>query len=52
MKHDFFRGHQVVGNDATMALPPNRFGAHYYTPTLMPEIAQPIEASMELFSHP
>src|SRR5215813_7250688 len=27
------------------------FGAHYCTRTLMPEIAQPIEASTELFSH-
>src|SRR5262245_19545678 len=51
VKHDFVCGHEVVRNDATMALPPNRFGAHYDTRTLMPQIAQSIEAGTKLFSH-
>ena len=34
-----------------MTLPPNRFGAHYCSRALMPEIAQPIETRAEFFSH-
>jgi hypothetical protein len=51
VKHHFVRGYQVVRDDATMALPPNRFGAHYCGGALVPEIAQPSEASTELLSH-
>jgi hypothetical protein len=43
VKHDFAGGHEVVCDDATMALPPNCFGAHYCTRTLMPEIAESIK---------
>ena len=51
VKHDLTGGNEVVCDDATVALPPDRFGAHYCTGTLMPETAQPIEASTELFRH-
>ena len=39
VKHDFARGHEVVCDDAAMALPPNCFGAHYCTWVLISEIA-------------
>ena len=39
VKHDFVRGHEVVCDDAAMALPPNCFGAHYCTWVLISEIA-------------
>jgi len=39
VKHDFVRGHEVVCDDAAMALPPNCFGAHYCTGVLISEIA-------------
>jgi hypothetical protein len=51
VKHHFVRGYEVVCDDATMTLPPNRFGAHYCGGALVPEMAQPSEASTELLSH-
>jgi len=51
VKYDVAQGYEVVCNDATMTLPPNRFGAHYCSLALVPEIAQPIKARTEFFSH-
>jgi hypothetical protein len=51
VKYDLVGGHEVVCNDARMALPPDSFGAHYCSRALMPEIAQPAESSAEFFGH-
>jgi hypothetical protein len=51
VKHHFVRGYEIVCDDATMTLPPNRFGAHHCAGALVPEMAQPSEAGTELFSH-
>jgi SOS response associated peptidase (SRAP) len=37
VKHHFVGGYEVVCDDATMTLPPNRFGAHYYGRALVPD---------------
>src|SRR5262249_39050621 len=51
VKYDLVRGYEIVCNDATMTLPPNRFCAHYCSRALVPETAQSIKTRTEFFSH-
>jgi hypothetical protein len=51
VKHDLVCGYEIVGNDASMTLPPYRFGAHYCSRALVPEVPQPLKTRTEFFSH-